>query len=247
MLKDFFTFRRSDRRGALALLIVGVIVLAVIHFTGLGQKDIHEAIVSEAEADSLAPSPTDKPTAPVLHLQAFDPNTADSATLRSLGLSPFVASNIVKYRRAGGHFRKPTDLARIYGMDSASFNRIQPYIYLEEERRPTLTLPQREGTQVPLSDEGSSNASQIVLPMREDLGGSSGEDLGGSAPDNDAVSPEFFTETLARIYIKQKKYDRALEIIRSLYLNYPEKSIYFADQIRFLEKLVRNNNSKKIN
>ena len=110
---------------------------------------------------------------------------------------------------------------------------------LEAPQRPTLTLPQREGTQVPLSDEGSSNASQIVLPMREDLG--------GSAPDNDAVSPEFFTETLARIYIKQKKYDRALEIIRSLYLNYPEKSIYFADQIRFLEKLVRNNNSKKIN
>ena len=61
-----------------------------------------------------------------------------------------------------------------------------------------------------------------------------------------AFDPDFFTETLARIYIKQKKYDRALEIIRSLYLNFPEKNIYFADQIRFLEKLVKNNNSKKI-
>ena len=185
MLKDFFTFRRSDRRGALALLIVGVIVLAVIHFTGLGQKDIREAIVSEAEADSLAPSPTDKPAAPVLDLQAFDPNTADSATLRSLGLSPFVASNIVKYRRAGGHFRKPTDLARIYGMDSASFNRILPYIYLEEERRPTnrptLTLPQREGTHVRGRENDSLSASQKVLPLREDLGGSS-DDLVGSSP-----------------------------------------------------------------
>lgn len=59
------------------------------------------------------------------------------------------------------------------------------------------------------------------------------------------LAPEFFTETLARVYIKQKKYDRALEIIRSLYLNYPEKSIYFADQIRFLEKLIENNNLKK--
>lgn len=62
-----------------------------------------------------------------------------------------------------------------------------------------------------------------------------------------ALETEFLTETLARIYIKQKKYERALEIIRSLYLNYPEKSIYFADQIRFLEKLIRNNNLKKIN
>ena len=50
----------------------------------------------------------------------------------------------------------------------------------------------------------------------------------------------FFTETLAKIYIKQKKYDKALEIIRKLNLIYPEKSRYFADQIRFLEKLIIN-------
>ena len=48
----------------------------------------------------------------------------------------------------------------------------------------------------------------------------------------------YFTETLARIYLKQHRYDKALEIIRSLYLNFPNKSIYFADQIRYLEKLV---------
>ena len=53
-----------------------------------------------------------------------------------------------------------------------------------------------------------------------------------------------FTETLARIYIKQGKYDKALEIIRRLYLNYPKKNRYFADQIRFLEKLIVNNNNK---
>ncbi len=49
-----------------------------------------------------------------------------------------------------------------------------------------------------------------------------------------------FTETLARIYIKQHRYDKALEIIRQLSLNYPKKSAYFADQIRFLEKLLAN-------
>ena len=61
--------------------------------------------------------------------------------------------------------------------------------------------------------------------------------------DNDAEPLEdaYFTETLARIYLKQRRYDKALEIIRSLYLNFPNKSIYFADQIRYLEKLVRIN------
>lgn len=50
----------------------------------------------------------------------------------------------------------------------------------------------------------------------------------------------FFSETLAKIYLKQKKYEKALEIIRQLYLLYPEKNRYFADQIRFLEKIVIN-------
>ncbi len=54
----------------------------------------------------------------------------------------------------------------------------------------------------------------------------------------------YFTETLARIYIKQHRYDKALEIIRQLSLNYPKKNAYFADQIRFLEKLIINNNKK---
>ena len=55
---------------------------------------------------------------------------------------------------------------------------------------------------------------------------------------------EVMTETLARIYIKQGKYDSAIEIIRRLSLKYPKKNRYFADQIRFLEKLIVNNNNK---
>ncbi|MBR1687208.1 MAG: tetratricopeptide repeat protein [Prevotella sp.] len=55
----------------------------------------------------------------------------------------------------------------------------------------------------------------------------------------------YFTETLARIYIKQGRYSKALEIIRRLSLNYPKKNAYFADQIRFLEKLIINSNKNK--
>ena len=51
---------------------------------------------------------------------------------------------------------------------------------------------------------------------------------------------EYFSETLAKIYIKQKKYDKAIKIFEKLSLKYPEKSIYFADQIRFLTIIVNN-------
>ncbi len=55
----------------------------------------------------------------------------------------------------------------------------------------------------------------------------------------------YFTETLAQIYIKQGRYSKALEIIQRLNLNYPKKNAYFADQIRFLKKLILNNKNNK--
>ena len=52
------------------------------------------------------------------------------------------------------------------------------------------------------------------------------------------------TEFMAGIYIKQGKYENAVKIIRQLSLKYPKKNRYFADQIRFLEKLIINNKHK---
>ena len=68
-----------------------------------------------------------------------------------------------------------------------------------------------------------------------------------SVAENESEEPEeeYFTETLARIYIKQGRYSKALEIIQRLSLQVPKKNAYFADQIRFLEKLIINNNKNK--
>jgi len=64
-------------------------------------------------------------------------------------------------------------------------------------------------------------------------------------PSEQFIGDNFFSETLAKIYVKQKKYTKALEIIHQLNLIYPEKNRYFADQIRFLEKLIINTNKNK--
>lgn len=48
------------------------------------------------------------------------------------------------------------------------------------------------------------------------------------------------SESLAHIFIKQRRYERAYEIISGLSLKFPKKSAYFADQLRFLQKLIIN-------
>lgn len=50
------------------------------------------------------------------------------------------------------------------------------------------------------------------------------------------------TETLARVYLEQKKYQRAIQAYEILILKYPEKSSFFADRISDIEILQQNNN-----
>ncbi len=54
---------------------------------------------------------------------------------------------------------------------------------------------------------------------------------------NDNVSDSIMTETLAGIYFEQKNYDKAIKAYRILSLKYPEKSSFFADQIKMIKSL----------
>ena len=46
------------------------------------------------------------------------------------------------------------------------------------------------------------------------------------------------TETLAKVYIRQKHYDKAIKAYEIMKLKYPEKSSFFADQISEIRKLI---------
>ena len=102
------------------------------------------------------------------------------------------------------------------------------------------TVPEMRGQQLIdsfiNSDKGKFSLKDVPLPADE--------------PPVEIVEPEegaeeeYFTETLARIYIKQGRYSKALEIIKRLSLQVPKKNAYFADQIRFIEKVIINNSQK---
>ena len=48
---------------------------------------------------------------------------------------------------------------------------------------------------------------------------------------------QLMTETLAKVYLEQKKFENAIQAYRILSLKYPEKSGFFADQIKRIEIL----------
>jgi len=57
-----------------------------------------------------------------------------------------------------------------------------------------------------------------------------------------AESPGLMTETLARVYLEQKKYTKAIQAYEILILKYPEKITFFADRILEIKNLQQNNN-----
>ena len=51
------------------------------------------------------------------------------------------------------------------------------------------------------------------------------------------------TETLAKVYLEQKKFSKAIQAYEILILKYPEKSSFFANRISDIKNLQQNNNS----
>lgn len=92
--------------------------------------------------------------------------------------------------------------------------------------------------------ESSADDPQVALEMLTTSQEASNEE---SEATQEVASrdSELFTETLARIYIQQGKYERALSILTSLYLHYPQKNRYFAEQIRYLKRLVNSNQEQE--
>lgn len=83
---------------------------------------------------------------PVIRLQPFDPNTADSTLLVTVGFQPWMARNLIRYRNAGKVFRRPDELRRLYGMNDSLYSTLAPFIRIDTTRTDSLPNPYRAVT-----------------------------------------------------------------------------------------------------
>ena len=139
-LKQYFVFSKSERNGIYVLLLL--IALALF------APKVYRLINPPQPTDfSLTTLVAVQPNGPVFasdstlqtieqpqaELFVFNPNTADSLTLVSLGFTPKTARSIVNYRSKGGKFKKPEDLYRIFNVDSHFISTLLPYVQLDAE------------------------------------------------------------------------------------------------------------------
>lgn len=102
----------------------------------------------------------------------------------------------------------------------------------------TATPGRRTRSSTPLS-AASTPSRYRPQPAPDDAGNEDDEDKTPiSRPEH--TDDSLLSESLAKIFIKQGRYERAYEIISGLNLKFPKKSAYFADQLRFLKKLIIN-------
>lgn len=148
MRKDFFRIPQSSARIVILLTSILLIGLGISVFLTLIPKQ--ESDTTEADKQLIEQflasvkkreNEWKNKYAKTFHLKSgktirlvpFDPNTVDSITLVNMGLRPYIAKNILKYRTKGGKFQTPESFSKIYGISSDQFNQLLPFIYIGDE------------------------------------------------------------------------------------------------------------------
>ena len=150
-LKELFTFSKKERGGIITLLIVmmfSIIVFIFIdQFPTSNKQDYSEfkneidefekqrEIAVKTNSEKKKSQYNKKYTKSNSQLFPFDPNTLSKDSLQLLGLYPKLSERIVKYRNAGGKFKKPDDLKKIYGFPEKKFEEIKSYIQIENSEK----------------------------------------------------------------------------------------------------------------
>jgi competence ComEA-like helix-hairpin-helix protein len=146
-LGDYFTFTRKER---IALLAIILIILGIWIFPKVSKPPRPKTIPPDTSWTTAAkklmirakdsgnqPDDPDDLThnRPLIvsneskgQLFYFDPNVLPLEGWKKLGMREKTIGTILNYLHKGGHFNKPDDLKKIYGIRPDEYTRLEPYI-----------------------------------------------------------------------------------------------------------------------
>lgn len=137
----------QEMKGFVLTLLAMTLVLALPYVIASTQKSpAYDDIIDEAVLDSLLlvmqasepvtqeeerySAPNDVTATRVI--EPFNPNELDASAWVSLGLKPYLAERMVKYRTKVTPFRAKNDLLKVYGFPEWLYKRLEPFILLPE-------------------------------------------------------------------------------------------------------------------
>jgi competence ComEA-like helix-hairpin-helix protein len=189
MWKDFFFFSGSQRAGII-LLVFLIVISSLINFylprcsddisfvaDSADMTEFEDFKKSLVSLDSLREKQRfeslerkfksfykeNNKEEPCM-LLPFDPNVLDSAGFVDLGLKPYVAANIIKYRVKGGRFRDKESFSRVYGVSEEKYRELEPYISISSNPSIadlTSTLPEEE-VSVAIVELNSADTARLM-------------------------------------------------------------------------------------
>ena len=155
MLKDYFSFSKRERTGAIVLVIVIAVVFVLPDFLPSPERitdrssfdELKKQLDSMKEKEPGAVKETYRgqkveefsdhfsiPTTPhSRELFYFDPNTLSAEGWKKLGLTDRTIQTIRKYISRGGSFRQPQDLAKIYSLRKSDFEQLMPFVRIQQK------------------------------------------------------------------------------------------------------------------
>ncbi len=98
-------------------------------------------------------------------LFSFVPNQVTKDKLIELGFPGTLANRIVHYQLKGGKFKARKDLLKIYGMDSALYRKLYPFIELPETTVPksaTISIAPKEKPTLVSFDLNNADTAQLI-------------------------------------------------------------------------------------
>jgi DNA uptake protein ComE-like DNA-binding protein len=163
-IRGYLTFTRKERFGVLFLLIVVTVLFVLPYFfrPDVGTPDIsatekmkggiQKFESMEPDSSSVAvryyrktdhnhsgsgETETDRNSTVPTSQFYFDPNNLNASGWRKLGLSDRLTHTILNYIGKGGHFERPEDLKRLYGLHRSDYDRLFPFVRISKSEQTT--------------------------------------------------------------------------------------------------------------
>lgn len=138
-LKDLFYLHRGERRGSLFMIALLLLLTAwVIYVQWIRTPEPPDLSAIEAKMEQWALARQEAIDKAALAYQPFpfDPNTMKREDWLALGLREKQVDGILRYTSKGGSFRVKSDVAKLYALTPADYERLEPFIQLPEKLPP---------------------------------------------------------------------------------------------------------------